>query len=309
MIQKVSNQEKVSWIEGDKSFERDSMNKTALDSFSLIVAQDAKKMIANGETESSVAQKYKLPVEVIKNLMAQLEDNKEVKLACACENSQTDTETYDQYLAKAEAARNSLYTGNKKDNIDGLETYSSKRILTNKGNYISDVGGSSNQIKSQNSNSIFEPNRLDDLTKVRDNGERIRAENELLAKQREEMKKISRYETIDLDKLSESIENNELNRPGVVRSTANSDTSVGYSKRVQSNGISIFDEKAFDKIPEQTSGEARRKELADAAKAPKDRSWVEAGAKAVNSNDFVDRMIANLTANDPKLKEILKSQE
>jgi hypothetical protein len=60
------------------------------------------------------------------------------------------------------------------------------------------------------------------------------------------------------------------------------------------NGISIFDTGDFDRVPEKTAGDKRRDEIKEAAKAPKDRSWVQTGSKSVTSSDIVNRFIDSL---------------
>jgi hypothetical protein len=331
MIQRVSNQEKMAWLEAERSFDRNSMNKVAMDSFSIVVATDARKMLTAGSDISVVAKKYNLTPETIKNLITDLQTEEafrgeveksqkstgwegKAKIACACDDEKAqrkaqkavDKSEYEKYLDEAEAARENLHHLHKAE-TEGLQNMSSKRILKNKGDYISDVGGPRKQMGSQSSNTIFEPNKVENLANERDNGERIREDNANEQRRREHMKEVSRYETINLDKLAESIDNGELRRDGVHNMSGQE--APGYTKRVQSNGISIFDSNDFQRVEKLTAGEKRRAELKKLAEAPKDRSWVQRGAVSTKSSDFLDRMIQSMTEQDPALKKMINDKE
>ena len=316
MIQKVSNQERMAWLENDQSFERSSMNKSALDSFTLTIVKEAKKLLASGSSLNVVAKQYNIKADFLKEIIAQVDaelqmqveagKSETTKIAYACDTKETEKTEYEKYLDAAQAARESLHNLRRAD-TEGLQNLSSKRILTNKGSYINDMGGAHKQIGSERSNTIFEPDKVEHLAKQKGNDERIKEEIAAEQRHREHMKDVSRYETINLDRLAEAIENGETRKDGGVHSMATQEHS-GYRNRVPANGISIFDKKDFERVPEKTAGEKRKTELKKLANAPKDRSWVQRGAATVRTSDFLDRMIKSMVEHDPQLNTVVDKE-
>jgi hypothetical protein len=319
MIQKVSNQ--GSRLLGDDNsgrLERDSMNKSAMDSFSNIVIASAKGLIAKGESLEEVAAKFKIEPSFLKQM---LEANGVNKIACACEpeqkteddvrwsRSQRDridrqpelkrdvrkkaakTELTEEEI-KAIEAYNALHNI-KSAGTPTLPTNSSKRILTNKGNDVVDNGGARKQMGYERNNSIFDPNVIERQSKERTNDEILREAAQKRASDREDAKHTSRYETIDGDSIIDALKSVDQRKDAGVRSVGAQEAHK-YDNKLPMNGISIFDTGDFDRVPEKTAGDKRRDEIKEAAKAPKDRSWVQTGSKSVTSSDIVNRFIDSL---------------
>lgn len=322
MIQKVSDQSKR--LLGDDNsgrLERDSMNKMAMDSFSNVVVASAKGLLAKGETLEDVAAKFKLEPKFLKQM---LEASGVTKIACACDRTASTEEVndeprwnraaYDRTAREPEMKRDvrkkaakteltdeevaAIEAYNALHNIKSagtptLPTNSSKRILTNKGSDVIDTGGANKQMGYERNNSIFDPNVIARQAQEQGNDERIRETNAKIAKQREEAKLTSRYETIDGESLVDALKQIDQRKDAGVRSVGAQEAHK-YDNKLPMNGISIFDTDDFQRVPEKTAGEKRRDEIKEAAKAPKDRSWVQNGAKTVTSTDIVDNFINSL---------------
>lgn len=320
MIHKVSNQgSRLLGDQEDGRMERDSMNKSAMDSFSNIVIASAKGLLAKGESLEDVADKFKIKPEFLKQM---LEENGVSKIACACEPESQKTEDdirWDraqrdridrQPELKRDVRKKASKTELTEEEIKAIEAYnalhnikqagtpvlptnSSKRILSNKGNDVTDNGGSRKQIGYERNNSIFDPNVIERQSKERTNDEIIREEAQKKAAARKEAQRVSRYETIDGDSIIEALKTVDQRKDAGVRSVGAQEAHK-YDNKLPMRGISIFDTDEFERIPEKTAGDKRRDEIKEAAKAPKDRSWVENGSKSVTSTDIVNKFIDSL---------------
>lgn len=325
MIQKVSDQNKR--LLGDDAsgrLVRDSMNKLAMDSFSSVVVASAKGLIAQGQTLEDVAAKFKLQPAFLKQM---LEANGVTKIACACDKTAQSEEqseeprwnrSYSERIErrpemksdlrkKAAKGKNRELTDEEVAAIEAyntlhniksagtptLPTNSSKRILTNKGNDVVDTGGASKQMGYERNNSIFDPNVIARQAEEQGNDERIRETNDKIAKQRANAKHTSRYETIDGESIVDALKQVDTRKDAGVRAVGAQEAHK-YNNKLPMNGISIFDTDDFERVPEKTAGEKRRAEIKEAAKAPKDRSWVQNGAKTVTSTDIVNNFINSL---------------
>lgn len=302
MIHKVSNQNSRLLSEVDGRLERESMNKSAMDSFSQVVVASAKGLIAKGDSLEDVAAKFNLST---KMLAGMLEGEQPAKLVCACDeeyvpemksatrkvaNKKTRELTAEE--VGAIEAYNSLHNI-KQAGTPNLPTASSKRILSGKGNDQSDFGGARKQMGYERNNSIFDSEVIARQAKEQGNDEMLRAQSKKKAEMRAAAQNASRYETIDGESIVEQLKGVDQRKDAGIRS-AGAQEAHKYNNKLPMNGISIFDTADFQRVPEKTAGDVRRAEIKEAAKAPKDRSWVETGSKSVTSNDIVANFIDSL---------------
>ena len=310
MIHKVSNQSQRLLGDSEDRIAHESMNKTAMDSFSNVVIASAQALIAKGESVQVVAEKFKLKPEFLQKM---LESAAPKKLACACENT-VEKEEYvpemksslkkasrnktreltDEEIA-AQEAYDSLHNIKASGN-PSLPNASSKRILSGKGDDVTDTSGPQKQMGSQRNNSIWDSEVIARQSKVRSNDEILQEQNAQIASDRKQAKQTSRYETIDGQSIVDQLKGTDQRKDAGVRS-AGAQEAHKYNNKLPQSGISIFDTADFQRVPEKTAGELRRDEIKAAAKAPKDRSWVQNGAKSVTSTDIVDNFINSMMGN------------
>lgn len=291
MLKRVSDEKKMDWVnDGPNQFNRDSMNKSAMDSFAKVVTEQAHKLLASGSSTKDVAEKFKIKEAVLTDMLNSTQ-------SCGLEQHDKDQETkraqseYEKFLDDAEAARKNLH-GIKDAGTPNLPVASSKRILSGKGLDMTDMGGPHKQMGYERNNSIFDSEVIKRHATEKSNDERIRAENAAIAKRRADIKNAQRYETINSKDFEESLKNNTSKGNSVFQ--APQQEAHKYNAKLPTNGISIFDSGAFDRVVEKTAGERRRDEIAKEAAKPKDRSWVERGAKSVNSKDIISSMIESM---------------
>ena len=187
MIHKVKDQETVTSLENGRSFERDSMNQSAVDSFTNIVVTSASEMLAKGANVRDVAAKFKLEEKFLKGL---LESN------TSCSTKQEPQEYVPEMKKKASPKnKNRELTEDEQDALDAynglhnkdaqhtpvLPNMSSKRILSNKGGDITEVGGPQKQMGSERNNSIWDSEVIARATQKRTNDEIIREKNAEIA--------------------------------------------------------------------------------------------------------------------------------
>jgi len=169
---------------------------------------------------------------------------------------------------------------NPKDN--GLK--STKSIMSARAGNILETGGPSKYVKSETSNTIWDQDKIEKLSKIVDK-ERV---NEQQAIQQSVQKSREK----EAEKISK-----ELGELGTLRSS--SITPAGGSKVIQessfkknNNIMSIFDKGDFERVPEKTAGETlsdekRKKE------AEMDESWRNNG-KYLSTKSMVSKMFDNL---------------
>jgi len=302
MIQRVSNQNKSALgNEEDSRIERQSPSKSAIDSFSQALVLSAKTLVSNGESVVDVAGKLKIKPEFLQEMLkadtSKKDRNFETdQLPSVKSKSDKNSSHKNSELSKEEidaiAAYNSLHNINQTERPN-LHNLSSKRILSNKGGEVKDLGGATKQIGSERNNSIFDSEVVARQTKVKTNDEILRANAKKRTKDRENAKKISRYETIDGKSIVEALKSVDQRKNDGIRSLGVSEAH-NYNNRLPSNGIGIFDTKYFERVAEPTAGEQRRSDIKKAANAPKDRAWVADGAKSVTSTDIVSNFINSM---------------
>ena len=289
MIQKVSNQERADMLDSDKSFERESMNKSAMSSFEAILKKQASAMKAKGASSADIAKIFKLTPDVIDALLSNEKTalvEIEEKIACSCENEKSDADM-------AMEAYNELHGKRAIASADNYDYRTGKSIHSAMGNQsVTDVGGPKQQMKFQSSNSIWDSEVLDRQLKAEGSDERIKAENKAIQAAREEEKQLSRYHTISGESLADALKETDQRKAAGVNSLYAQEAHK-YSDKLPQKGMSIFDTSDFQRVPERTVGEQIRVDKIAAANAPKDRSWLENG-KQVTSKDLFNRMIDSL---------------
>lgn len=309
MIQKVSEHEKVTSLENGRSFERGSMNQGAVDSFTKVVIDSAKGMIAKGGSVNAAAAKFNLSADFLSKA---LEIDPGQKIECSCDDEEYVPEmksatrkkvsSKDRELNEEEIAAMEAYNALHKkpaQHTPVLSNISSKRILSGKGNDQTDFGGARKQMGYERNNSIFDTEVIERASKVRSNDEILRDASQKKEEERSVAKKSSRYETIDGESIVEKLQQLNQGKANGITS-ASVQEAHAYDKKLPSRGISIFDTDDFERVPEKTAGEMRRSEIKESAAKPKDRSWVQNGSKSVTSTDIVDKFIASMMGEKKK---------
>jgi predicted CopG family antitoxin len=92
MLQKVSDSDKMKWLDSGESVKRESVNKSALDSFSEVVVKRAKTLKSKGESIENIAKSMNLTKDVL-NGMIEASHNKEAERpTCDCMNKEAAAE-------------------------------------------------------------------------------------------------------------------------------------------------------------------------------------------------------------------------
>ena len=282
---------KLDWFDNDGNITRQSVNKSAMDSFEDVLRKQVSSMVAKGKDAKQIAKDFHLPLDYIKSMV-----NPETKIACACEGmtkeASAEPAPEDNGAAEAYEALHGKPAASYPD-CSKLESRRGKSIHSAMGNQsVTDMGGPQKQMKFQSSNTIFNPDAISEKSKEKDNGERIREEKAAIRKQHEEMKLSQRNHTIDGESLSEALKKTELRKDSNVQNLSAQEAHK-YSKKMPMKGMSIFDTKEFERVPDKTAGEIRREEIKTNA-GKKDRSWA-AGSEPVTSKSIFNKMIDSLT--------------
>ena len=155
----------------------------------------------------------------------------------------------------------------------------------------SGVGGektesnSLNFIGGKNQNSIFDSGKLQSLASTPSDDEKTAQEKDRIQKVK------AGWEEDRLTQMAEGVIENSLN--GGVKNVSTTDASAG-KRDLPQNGISIFDEGDFQRIPEKTAGE----KLKDKPKIAKDESWKQTGKSTkLDSANFFDNLLNRLQEN------------
>jgi len=286
MIQKVSKQENMDWIEDNEFAGRESVNKSALSSFEAIVKKMATEQIANGETVEAVAAKFNIEPAVLSSIIEpKVLNSPETKIACACE-SETDNGD------AAYAAYVEMY-GKQASTIDDKPIMArGSNVLSARAVNITDVGGPKKQMKMETANSIWDADKVARQLTKKDSGERIREKNKSIAASLDEQKQLSRYNTIDGKSLADAIKATEQRKDNSVLSMSVQEAHK-YSKKLPMSGMSMFDTKEFERVPDKTAGEIAAEDKKQESNKEKDRSWLN-NNKTVTSKDLFNRMIDSL---------------
>ncbi len=170
----------------------------------------------------------------------------------------------------------------KLDNYDnGLKN--SNSIFSARTGKITEIGGPSKFIKSDISNSIFNSNRLEEIKNNIDNKTATKIEKQQIL----DNKRIKEQERMNelVDNLKDTIQS----KSSSVFSTGNFS---GSKYNSPSQGIGIFGNDNFEKIPEKTAGE-QLSENAKNRRSQKDESWRSDG-KSISSKEIFNNFMNNL---------------
>jgi hypothetical protein len=288
MIQKVSNQGRMGWMAQDDSVQRNSISKSAVDSFTEMVVAQAKTLKSKGATYEEIAAKFNLGVDTLKAMFEQVSQVKTASNECCdtCETRSNEAKEKNQNLNAAEAAYEALH--GKKASAALPEDFvpSNKRVLSASGGRtdVTDVGGPRKQLKMASSPSIFDVDVIDRAMETKDNGERLREQNAARDAHREEIKNASRYTTINGESLKEALKETDQRKDNGIHSISAQEAHK-YSNKLPMSGMSIFDSGNFDNVG-KTAGEELADRRKKEAEAPKERTWVQdAQKRTANTRD------------------------
>jgi hypothetical protein len=164
-------------------------------------------------------------------------------------------------------------------------TSNGSSIISARAGNITDMGGPKKQIKTESSNSIFDNNKLFDLTKTIDSKTATKIEkaenqsNRRTAENKRVENLFTEINKVNTSKASSVFRTN----------TGNLDTS---NYNTPSLNMSIFDNKDFERVPDKTSGE-KVSEDASFKRSQKDESWKNNG-KSITSKDLNNSFFNNL---------------
>lgn len=166
---------------------------------------------------------------------------------------------------------------NCKDN--GFQT--SRHISSAAVGNITDNGGSSKFIKSESSPTIFNTNKIENVTEC-SKEKTIREKADIASNKREAEQK-------RMDDIVASLKETDLNKgSSVLRNGLMS----GENYKAPKNAISIFDTKEFERLPDKTEGEI----VSDVNKSNRnkvDESW-RGGSKSSGSKEIMDNLFNSL---------------
>jgi len=168
---------------------------------------------------------------------------------------------------------------NNKDN--GL--MNSMNIRSARSGVIKDEGGSSKFIKSETSNTIWENNKSERLSKEIDSQTRVKIEKEQIATN----KRVAEQKR--MDEMVNSLRETEQRKDSTISPASNFNGSNYYAPK---QSMSIFDNKEFERLEEKTAGEKVSDENRK-KRNQKDESYKNSG-KQVSSKDFVNRFFDSL---------------
>ncbi len=193
-------------------------------------------------------------------------------------NSKEDNIEIKKTLAQLSEEQKAKKINNKDD---GLMTVNN--IRSARSGVIKDDGGPVKFIKSETSNTIWENNKSERLSKEIDSKTRVKIEKEKIAdnKRIEEQKR--------MDELVNSLKETEQRKNATV-TPVNSFSGTNYHAPKQS--MSIFDTEAFERLEEKTAGEKVSEEN-EKKRNQKDESYKNSG-KQISSKDFVNRFFDSL---------------
>jgi hypothetical protein len=157
---------------------------------------------------------------------------------------------------------------------DGMKT--DKHICSARTGVISDKGGPSKYVKSDSSNTVWDSDKTArEASKLNSERQEKEKQIEVDAKAREEIKQNS--------KVDPTPENASFSRLSDLK---------GSHYHVPSSGMSIFDDKDFQRLAEKTSGENLSHEI-DEKRKIKDESWKNSG-KATGTKDATNILFDRL---------------
>lgn len=164
---------------------------------------------------------------------------------------------------------------------DGLKT--DKHIRSAASGVIKDDKSSYSYTSKLNSNSIFNPNRIDDIIGTEDNKTKTLKEHEQIQNIRKAEKQKRTDEMVDLLKKTDQTKGDAVSLSGLFS---------GTNYKMPKNNMSIFDSEDFERTAEKTEGEIVSEDNKK-RNSQKDESWKE-GKQTVSSKDLVSDFFNNL---------------
>jgi hypothetical protein len=281
MIRKVSEQNTYNKEFDFAPVERKSIYQDSMDSFQKVVVSMAQDMINKNQPIEEVAKKFNMSTDFLNSLL-----NPKTAVSCDCVNKTASTEESQDPLSNAQKAYESLYGAKTVHNQEVM----SKRIL---GSHEKDTGGVFTGSRSLANNNIFQEDNIEKFSKIKHNDEILKENNKKIAQTREEKRELSYRFGIDEKSVLENLKN--------VNTTKSADAiglhgkeSYNYNNLTPKNGISIFDTKEFERVPEKTASEVVKDNNKIKRDAPKSRDWAEDGKKSSKSSSIVDNMINSM---------------
>jgi len=157
----------------------------------------------------------------------------------------------------------------------------SRKVMSARCGSVSDNGGPSKHIKSESSNSIWNPEKLDQLRAVLGTKEKVDAEKERVRDNRRDA------ENQRIVELTENLQKTDQRKDSQVSSLA---SYGGYKFKTPESGISMFDtEKDFNRVPEKTHGEKHAEEM-HAEKAARQENAFVSRSKPVTTAEIMSRL-------------------
>ena len=283
MIHKVSGSNTKMDLFSDQT-SRESMNKSAMSSFEKVFIAAAGKMLDEGHSVAEVAARFGMTEEQLQNVndtwraASQQGENQVTKVASAEPQSNSADEAAQAY--------NELHGISSSDQSDLDPIRGNSTIHSASGNQsITDVGGSSGQVRYKNS--IWDSEVLQRQAQQETGEDRI-ADAKLKEENRRKELKAKNHQ-IDPEALKLAM---DMGHSQGVSSVAGTD-GYKFSQKLPPRGMSIFDTSEFARIPEKTAGEqmveAKRNEKPKAKEFTKDLN-----AKSANSKSIFDNMIDSM---------------
>ena len=171
---------------------------------------------------------------------------------------------------------------NNKDN--GLMT--NHTVFSARTATITDLKGPSKFIRGETSNTIWENDKIEKLSKEKD----------LRVKQREERENLEtvrkRQEQERMNNMAEALRNTEQSKISTITPLMNNESKSHRGHRASPANISMFEHSDFERLPEKTTGEELSQKVQE-IRSQKDESWKNSG-KTVSSKDVVKKFFDNL---------------
>jgi len=151
---------------------------------------------------------------------------------------------------------------------------------------ISDNGGPSKYLKRETSNTIWENNKIEKLSKEKDPRVIQKEERENLetVRKRQERERISN--------MAEALKSTDQSKISTITPLINSGSESHRGHKSSPNNISMFEHSDFERLPEKTAGEELSQKVQE-IRSQKDESWKNSG-KTVSSKDVVKKFFDNL---------------
>lgn len=291
MIHKVSNHSKgPEWMSGGEPVEHGSISKSAMSSFSDIVVKRAKTLKSSGQTYAQIAASFSITEDMLKNMIEEYHraqsgpTHGEMSKQASAQEPEPSTD-----LDAAQQAYEALHGRSMvAKNVDAPRA---GNVRT--GGSVADNGGYHRQMGTVSKPTIFDPNVLERMASEMDNGERIRKENADIEARR--VAASQRYETISGEDLKSALQSTIQSKAASISSAAGQEAHK-YSKKLPMNGMSMFDEKDFERA-QASAGEqmveSQKKEAVE-KQAAKKHSYSN---KTVTTKDIANAMINSMLDN------------